>query len=284
MNGSWGFISCAVCFDLQICPADSGSALPGQLLHAIDPNRPVVQSWQSPSQQMMPPVENGNAPVASEPFQRAAEIVAAAATEAAAAAASVVVSAASKRIKEQLEGLYSQQGVRGGMASTKAVCSRRCERCCPELARHSHESPVCHHSTILCAAIVMRASHDRDSAGRCSSCICRSQSADTVVRVCPTGTRGLEYGTAACRLGPAAGNTGRQYAVNRDRNCSESDAAHSGTFPALAGASRGRHSKSARACCSCACLCIRCHAKRRKQCIRAPTCKQPLHSFRACIV
>ena len=43
---------------------------------------------------------------ASEPFQRAAEIVAAAATEAAATAASVVVSAAIRKIKDQLESLY----------------------------------------------------------------------------------------------------------------------------------------------------------------------------------
>eukprot|EP00892_Ulva_mutabilis_P007488 jgi/Ulvmu1/5110/UM021_0127.1 len=102
---------------------DSGSAAPGQLMHPIDHSRPVVQSWQSPSQQMLPAAEHGSAPVASEPFQRAAEIVAAAATEAAAAAASVVVSAASKKIKEQLEGLYSQPGVRGGVAATKALSS-----------------------------------------------------------------------------------------------------------------------------------------------------------------
>lgn len=71
---------------------------------------------------MVSPADYGIAPAASEPFQRAAEIVAAAATEAAAAAASVVVSAASKKIKEQLEILYSQSGVRAGSGQGKPVC------------------------------------------------------------------------------------------------------------------------------------------------------------------
>ena len=103
------------------CAADAGSAPPLQLVHPLDPSRPVIQSWQSPSQQILPPAENSIPPATSEPFQRAAEIVAAAATEAAAAAASVVVSAASKKIKEQLEGLYSRQGVQAGLAPSKSV-------------------------------------------------------------------------------------------------------------------------------------------------------------------
>lgn len=91
-----------------------------QFVNPLDPSRPVIQSWQTPTQQMPAPAEYVMAPAANEPFQRAAEIVAAAATEAAAAAASVVVSAASKKIKEQLENLYAQQGVRSGLS--RPVC------------------------------------------------------------------------------------------------------------------------------------------------------------------
>lgn len=104
-------------------PLPTDSHPTGQLVNPLDPNKPTIQSWQSPAQQMVPPTDYGISPAASEPFQRAAEIVAAAATEAAAAAASVVVSAASKKIKEQLESLYSQPGVCAGLGKTKPVCS-----------------------------------------------------------------------------------------------------------------------------------------------------------------
>jgi 3-methyladenine DNA glycosylase/8-oxoguanine DNA glycosylase len=90
---------------------------------ATDRSTSFLQSWQAvvgstPAQDGLPDA------TASEPFQRAAEIVAAAATEAAAAAASVVVSAASKKIKEQLESLYSSQTIAAGSHGNLSVLPR----------------------------------------------------------------------------------------------------------------------------------------------------------------
>lgn len=97
-----------------------------------DRSNAFLQSWQVATDTL--PASN-SMDTTNEPFQRAAEIVAAAATEAAAAAASVVVSAASKKIKEQLESLYSSQASAPGSCGNLTALPE-------QLVRPSRTSPT----------------------------------------------------------------------------------------------------------------------------------------------